>query len=110
MKNWKTQLTLTHENGTLMSDNINIKRRIFQGDSIIFCISVIPLSLELNFPGYRYEIGTELITHLFYMDDLKLYAKEDSELQGFLRIVKGFSDDIGMEFGLSKRTKATFER
>ena len=26
MKNWKTQLTLTHESGTLMSDNINIKR------------------------------------------------------------------------------------
>ena len=28
MKNWKTQLTLTHESGTLMSDNINIKSGI----------------------------------------------------------------------------------
>ena len=34
MKNWETQSTLTHESGTLMSDNINIKRGIFQGDSI----------------------------------------------------------------------------
>ena len=44
------------------------------------------------------------------MDDLKLYAKDDSELEGLLRIVKGFSYDIGMEFGLSKCAKATFKR
>ena len=108
MKNWKTQLTLTHESGTLMSDNINIKRGIFQGDSLsplLFCISLIPLSLELNSLGYEYKIRTERITHLFYMDDLKLYAKDDNELEGLLRIVKGFSDDTGMEFGLSKCAK-----
>ena len=28
------------------------------------------------------------------MDDLTLYAKDDSELEGFLRIVKGFNDDL----------------
>ena len=44
------------------------------------------------------------------MDDLKLYAKDDSELKGFLRIVKGISDDIDMEFGLSKCAKATFKK
>ena len=113
VKNWKTQLTLTHESGTLMSDNINIKRKIFQGDSLsplLFCISFIPLSLELNSAVYGYKMGTEWITHLFYMDDLKPYPKDDSELEGLLRIVKGFNDDIGMEFGLSKCAKATFKR
>ena len=113
MKKWKTQLTLTHENGTLMSDNINIKREIFQGGSLsplLFCISLIPLLLELNSSGYGYKIGTNWITNLFYMDDLKLYTKDDSELDRLLRIVKGFSDDIGMEFGLSKCAKATFKR
>ena len=44
------------------------------------------------------------------MDDLKPSSKDDSELEGLLRIVKGFSDDIGMEFGLSKCAKATFKR
>ena len=34
MKNWKTQLTLTQKSGTLHSDNTNIKRGIFQGDSL----------------------------------------------------------------------------
>ena len=47
---------------------------------------------------------------MFYMDDLKLSAKDDNKLEGLLRIVKRFSDDIGMEFGLSKCAKATFMR
>ena len=44
------------------------------------------------------------------MDDLKLYAKDDNELEGLLRIVKGFSDDISMDFGLSKYAEVTFKR
>ena len=44
------------------------------------------------------------------MDDLKLYAKDDTELEWLSRIVKGFGDNIDMEFGLSKCTKATFKR
>ena len=113
MTNWKTQITLTSEKGRLMSDRINIKRGIFQGDSLsplLFCISLIVLSLELNSSGYGYKMGTVRITLLFYMDDLKLYAKDDSEHEGLLRIVKGFSYDIGMEFGLSKCAKATFKK
>ena len=50
------------------------------------------------------------MTHLFFMDDLKLYAKDDCGLEGLLRVVKGFSDNIGMEFGLSKCANATFRR
>ena len=41
------------------------------------------------------------------MDDLKLYAKDNSEL---FRIAKGFSDNIGMEFGLSKCAKTIFKK
>ena len=41
------------------------------------------------------------------MDDLKLFVKNDQHLQGLLIIVKQFSDDIRMEFGLDKCAKAT---
>ena len=44
------------------------------------------------------------------MDDLKLYAQNDGELEGLLKSVKSFSDDIGMTFGLDKCAKATFNR
>ena len=36
------------------------------------------------------------------MDDLRLYSKNDQEQVGILKIVKRFSDDIGMGFGLEK--------
>ena len=42
------------------------------------------------------------------MDDLKLFAKNDKDLEGLLSTVKQFSNDIGMEFGLDKCAKATF--
>ena len=44
------------------------------------------------------------------MDDLKTYAKSESQQTGLLNIVKTFSDDIKMEFGLDKCAKATFKR
>ena len=42
------------------------------------------------------------------MDDLKLLAKNDQQLQGLVNIVKQFSDDIRMELGLDKCAKVTF--
>ena len=44
------------------------------------------------------------------MDDLKTFAKDDGQQQGLLNIVKTFSSDIKMEFGLEKCAKATFKR
>ena len=44
------------------------------------------------------------------MDDLKLYSKNEQEQIGELKIVKQFSDDIGMEFALEKCAKASFKK
>ena len=44
------------------------------------------------------------------MDDLKLFTKDDNDLEGLLKTVKKFSDDIGMSFGLDKCAEATFKR
>ena len=44
------------------------------------------------------------------MDDLKLIAKSEEELQKQIQTVKIFSDDINMEFGLEKCVKVTFKR
>ena len=38
-----------------------------------------------------------------------MYAKNDNQQTGLLSIVKKFSDDIKMEFGLEKLTKASFK-
>jgi len=44
------------------------------------------------------------------MDDLKTCAKNDQEQTGLLTIVKGFSGDIEMKFGLDKCGKATLKK
>ena len=47
---------------------------------------------------------------MFYIDDLKIYGKDDSEPDGLLRIVKGFTDDIYIELVLCNCANATFKR
>ena len=37
------------------------------------------------------------------MDDLKLYGKDESELDSFFNTVLVFCTDIGMEFGMKRR-------
>jgi hypothetical protein len=44
------------------------------------------------------------------MDNLKLIAKSEEELQKRIKGVKNFSDDIHMEFGLEKCAKILFKR
>ena len=40
------------------------------------------------------------------MDDLKLYTKNDDNLEGQLSTVKNFSGDIGIQFSLKKGVKS----
>ena len=51
-----------------------------------------------------YHTGMEnhKISHLLFMDDLKLYADSESHLDSLIQTVRIVSDDIGMEFGLEK--------
>ena len=113
MNNWKTTLNLYHVNGILKSRPLTIRRGIFQGDSLsplLFCIALAPLSNLLNSSNYGYNVTHGKLNHLFYMDDLKTFSKDDKQQEGLLNIVKTFSDDIMMEFGLDKCAKATFKK
>ena len=37
-----------------------------------------------------------------YMDDIKLFAKNEKELENLIHAVRIYSQDIGMEFGIEK--------
>ena len=50
------------------------------------------------------------ISHLLNMDDLKLIAKSEEELQKQIQTVKTFSDDVHMAFGIEKYAKVTVKR
>ena len=112
MSTWKTTLYLSHNQSTIKTRSICIKSGIFQGDSLsplLFCLTLAPLSTILNSTGYGYEVGGKKISHLFHMDDLQTYAKNDIQHEGLPKTIKAFSDDICMQFGLEKCAKATFK-
>jgi len=52
--------------------------------------------------GYEEHTTKTKISHLLYIDELKLIAKSEEELQKQIQRVKNFSDDIHMQFGLEK--------
>ena len=89
MKSWKTTLQLNHSCRSNLSRQIEIKCGIFQGYSLsplLFCIALAPLSLMLNTSIYGYMSQYGKLNHLFYMDDLKTFTKDDGQQQGLLTI------------------------
>ena len=106
-------------NSTIKARLMHIMRGIFQGDllsPLLFCMALNPLSKKLNRTGYGYRMTTghgetakrQLISHLLYMDDLKLYGRNSDQLDGLLHTVLTFSNDIQMKFGLDKCAVAHF--
>ena len=85
---------------------VNIRRGIFQGDSLsplLFMICMILLTHVLGKAKARYTLGRgEKINHLLFMDNLKLYGKSENEIKGLVSTVQVFSQDIVMEFGIKK--------
>ena len=79
-KNWSTRLRLNTENEMIETEFIKYLSGIFQGDGLsllLFVLSVNPLSFMLNTQTEGYPIGNPGerdidITHIFFVDDLKL--------------------------------------
>jgi hypothetical protein len=60
--------------------------------------------------GYEEHTTKTKISHLLYMDDLKLLGKSEEQLQKQIQMATTFSDDIHMEFGLDKYAKIVFKK
>lgn len=108
MSNWTTRLNIRTNSTTVSTSPIKIKRGIFQGDSfspLWFCLALNPLSRILNATGHGYKIDISnniKLTHLLYMDDIKLYAANREQLDDLLKRTEEFSNDIKMKFGIEK--------
>ena len=102
MKTWRTELTSCGES----LGDVQIKRGIFQGDllsPLLFVLALTPMPMVLRNVRHGYEFrNREKINHLLFMDDLKLYAKNEKGLDSLIQTVHVFSSDIGMQFGIDK--------
>ena len=99
MKTWRVELTAVGR---------SLAETKIQGDTLSplpFIIATMPLNhiLRKCAAGYKLSRSQEKINHLImYMDDIKLFAKNEKELETLIHAVRIYSQDIGMEFGIEK--------
>ena len=90
-----------------MTDAIKFLKGIFQGDSLLFLLFILTVN-PLFFILQKikvYSYGTERtknITHIFFVDDLKLYASNINVTETQLDLVSTFFKDTRMTFGDGK--------
>ncbi|KAL0883753.1 hypothetical protein ABMA27_015858 [Loxostege sticticalis] len=113
MTSWRTTIHLRSSTNDISTREVYIKRGIYQGDSLSplwFCLALNPLSNELNESRMGFNIKCNRlikhqITHLLYMDDLKLFADKQTNMSELLNKTTEFSRDIKMDLGLDKCKK-----
>jgi hypothetical protein len=102
---FQTRYTMSTGSGVVKSDPVHYLRGIFQGDSLsplLFVLALNPLQECLDAqPMVKTKFGIKL-NSLWFMDDLKVYARTAKELASTLEAIIQTSKAIGMELGLAK--------
>ena len=60
--------------------------------------------------GKKFTNSQEKINHLMYMDDIKMFAKNEKELETLVQTIRIYSQDIGMKFGIEKCAMLVIKR
>ena len=70
----------------------------------MFALALIPLSLILikAKAACEFSESKQRINHLLFMDDLKMYSQSEEGLDSLVQTARVISEDIGMEFGITK--------
>ena len=108
---WATKVNLFTNNTIIKTNTINYVTGVLQGDCLspmLFILSVNPLSFLLSLlRGYniaKTNNNKQKLTHLFFVDDLKTFARNKKEATLQLDLITQFTKEIDMEFGLDKCT------
>ncbi|MEG0619338.1 MAG: reverse transcriptase family protein, partial [Bacilli bacterium] len=111
VKRQKILLTINHET----ISEIYPQRGILQGDSLsplLFIIYINEFSKKLNESNYKINISntdsqeTYQINHLTFIDDIKIFAKDEKILEKLVEQSKIILKDLGFDINYSK-TKAS---
>lgn len=82
-----------------------IKCGIHQADApspLLFCVGLNPSAGSSQGASWlHFKSGTN-ISHLFCMDDIKLYAGNEQDINSLIHTTWLYSNDIQMSFGLDK--------
>ena len=81
---------------------VTFRRRLFKGDALsplVFCLVIAPLSSAVQ----EDSSPSISLTHILYMDDLKLYAQDNEELGATITVAESAAKAVEMELGAEKR-------
>jgi len=85
---------------------LQLRRGVFQGDSLsplLFCLAIAPISYALErTAGIKCNGLIRPLTHLFFVDDLKIYAAGEGSLKRAMEVMDKSSRATGMALGLQK--------
>ena len=113
MKMWRVKYEVRNPGGkTERSSYLQIRSGVLQGDSfspLLFCLAMTPISHAINtVKGHYVTASGKLknlqtsLSHLFYMDDLKLFANSAESLTNQIKIVASISRAINMKLNVKK--------
>ena len=71
---------------------------------LLFVIAMMPLNYILRKCTAEYKLSKsqKKINYLMYMDDIKLFTKNEKEWETLIQTVRIYCQDIEMEFGTEK--------
>ena len=69
---------------------------------LLFIIAMISLNYILRKGGYKFTKSQEKVNHFMYINDIKISAKNEKELESMIQTIRLYSQNIGMEFGIEK--------
>ena len=103
MQTWRVEMTKKKKDLA----EVKIQRSIFQGDALspfLFVIAMMPFNhiRRKCTAGYKLSKSQDMMNDLMNMDDIKLFAQNEEELEIIIQTVRIYSKDIGMEFVIGK--------
>ena len=109
---WRTSINLQVNRKTHTSSEVPIEKGIFQGDTLIpllFVVSIITVSLLINRMNLGYMFGApkqrkldKMITHLLFMDDMKIYTTSKQSLVKVFNRAAEIFQSMGLFVGPDK--------
>ena len=110
MPRWETNIEVWGRKG-MHSTPIKFDRGLDSLSPLLFCLAVAPLSSMLRQAGgFKSQYQPRPITHLMYMDDLKVYETDPEELEATAVRVESTSNAFGMQLGADKCRVAHLKR
>ena len=106
-RSWNTRIVTETKQGCESSEIIHFKKGLPGGDSLcptLFTLCLNPIAWKLRATsGYKLSKPISCkVTHLLYIDDLKMYASSENNLERVMRTVKGGMDCIGLRWNEKK--------